>query len=858
MVLRTVIVGKRLRGYRGTARDFVRAFVLALAPLLLIATAHAQSPQPTSPDAGEPVQQIPETLRQKPQGVKRPTLTQMVSQKKSEKSGSKAPMLVQADELVHDYKEDKVSAVGHVQIYNDGAVLEADRVTYDRKTDHIHAQGNVRYRGKDGKVIYGDVVELDKDFKEGFVDSMLLETPQKTRFAAARVDRTGGDTSVFQSGVYTACETCKDDPSRAPIWQVKAKRIIHKESERTIYYENAQLEFFGAPIAYFPFFWTPDPTVKRQSGFLVGNAFSSTNLGVGVSIPYFWAVAPDKDVTFTMAPTSRQGVLGSLEWRQRFVTGAYTIKGTGIFQQDSDAFVPGPSQRDFRGAVETSGQFAINKQWSWGWDGTLATDRLFLNDYNTLTDSRVPEKVSQLYLVGQGDRSYFDLRVLSFLGMSFADNNKQQPIAHPVLDYSYIYGQPVLGGELSFKINLASISRQQAQFDAINPVALTNGQLLDPTQPGNGSNQCDPTKITAANAKNCMMRAAPGEYDRTSVQIDWKRKLVNSIGMVFTPFVQLRADVAYVNIQNDVGVSNYMTPGSDTIARAMPAIGMEWRYPFLAVQEWGTQIIEPIAQIILRPNETQIGKLPNEDSQSVIFSDANLFAIDKFGGYDRIEGGSRVNAGVQYTANFNNYGTVNALFGQSYQIAGRNSYATPDNVNAGLESGLEQDVSDYVARLYYQPNANLAFITRYLLDKNSFDTKRFEAEVKSNWDRLQLSTIYARYDPQPLIGFLDRREGIYQTAAYKFQKNWSLTGGVRYDLDKQDFDLYTVGFGYLNECIGVSANYTADYTHLLSSKPDHRFVLRIVLRQLSSPDIPTGITSMGPIAGTSVSNSIGQ
>src|SRR5690606_320849 len=144
-------------------------------------------------------------------------------------------MLVQADELVHDYQNDRVSAVGHVQIYNDGAVLEADRVTYDRKTDRIHAQGNVRYRSKDGKVVYGDVVELTKDFKEGFANSLLIETPQKTRFAAARVDRTQGDTSVFQSGIYTACQPCKDDPSKAPIWQVKAKRIIHKEGERKIY-----------------------------------------------------------------------------------------------------------------------------------------------------------------------------------------------------------------------------------------------------------------------------------------------------------------------------------------------------------------------------------------------------------------------------------------------------------------------------------------------------------------------------------------------------------------------------------------------------------------------------------------------
>jgi LPS-assembly protein len=861
MVSRTVIEGMRLRRRPGAARGFARACLLALLPLLAATAARAQSEQIGEPQSAQPAQQIPPALRTKAQ-TKRPTLTQMVQQKQAEGSKSKSPMLVQADELVHDYKNDQVSAVGHVQIYNDGAVLEADRVTYDRKTDHIHAQGNVRYRTKDGKVVYGDVVELSKDFKEGFVSSMLLETPQKTRFAAARVDRTEGNTSVFQSGVYTACETCKEDPTRPPIWQVKAQRIIHKEDERTIYYENAQLEFFGVPIAYLPFFWSPDPTVKRQSGFLLPNVFSSDNLGFGASIPYFWAIAPDKDVTFTVAPMSRQGVLGSIEWRQRFATGAYTVKGTGIFQQDPDIFA-GPGQRDFRGAVETSGQFAINKNWSWGWDGTLATDRLFLNDYNTITINRSSEKVQQLYLVGQGDRSYFDLRALGFMGMALADNNRQQPIVHPVLDYSYIYGQPVAGGELGFNINLASISRQEAQFDAISGAAKTtgvdalhpNGQLL--VRDGILTNQCDPSRV-GFNPQNCMLRAMPGEYDRASVQIDWKRKLVNTIGMVFTPFMQLRADIAYVNIKNDTAVSNYVTTGSDTVGRVMPAVGVEWRWPFLAVQEWGTQIIEPIAQVILRPNETNIGRFPNEDSQSVVFSDANLFAIDKFAGFDRVEGGGRVNAGVQYTANTNNYGTFNALFGQSYQIFGKNSYAIADNVNSGLESGLEKNTSDYVARLYWQPNANLAFITRYLLDRDSWDAKRFEAEVRTNWDRLQLSTIYARYDPQPLIGFLDRREGIYQTATYKFQKNWSVTGGIRYDLEKNDVDLYTIGFGYLNECIGISANYTADYTHLYTNQVDHRFVFRVVLRQLSSPDIPTGITTEGPLAGTSVANTIGH
>jgi LPS-assembly protein len=122
------------------------------------------------------------------------------------------------------------------------------------------------------------------------------------------------------------------------------------------------------------------------------------------------------------------------------------------------------------------------------------------------------------------------------------------------------------------------------------------------------------------------------------------------------------------------------------------------------------------------------------------------------------------------------------------------------------------------------------------------------------WNRLTLSTIYARYEAQPLIGFLTRREGIYETLNYKFEKNWSVTGGVRYDLQSDKFDLYTVGLSYLDECIGLMASYTADYTNLSSPRPDHRFILRVVLRNLSSPDIASGITTPGPVTGANVTN----
>ena len=121
----------------------------------------------------------------------------------------------------------------------------------------------------------------------------------------------------------------------------------------------------------------------------------------------------------------------------------------------------------------------------------------------------------------------------------------------------------------------------------------------------------------------------------------------------------------------------------------MPTVGLEYRYPFINVQPWGTTTIEPIAQVIIRPNESYAGKLPNEDAQSMVFDTSNLFSVDKFSGYDRVEGGGRANVGVQATTQFDRGGSVNALFGQSYQLFGLNSFAVADVTNTGVDSGLQ-------------------------------------------------------------------------------------------------------------------------------------------------------------------------
>jgi LPS-assembly protein len=777
------------------------------------------------------------------------TLNEALTARANKAKSSEDRLLVDAKEIVYDNDRNTVSASGDVQLNYQGRTLQADRVTYDRNTGRVYAEGNARLVDSTGAVITGDKFELTDDFKSGFIDSLrVVQTttdegrPLTTRFSAPRAERAEGETTVFERGTYTACEPCKEHPERPPLWQVKAAKIIHNNSERTIYYENATLEFAGIPVAYLPYFWTPDPTVKRKTGFLAPRYIVSNTLGTGIATPFFLNLAPNYDLTFTPSFLSRQGVLGQVEWRHRLLNGAYNVRAAGIIQQDTGVFLAspvGPGDREDRGSLESTGLFYLNERWKWGWNIALLSDKWFLTNYRIRSESinsiYFKEAISTLYLQGQGDRSWFDVRGYYFQGLSSYDWQKQQPVVHPVLDYNKrLNGPSALGGEIAIDANVTSLSREAAQFQEIPRQTTALFGLYE--------------TCTVFERGQCLVRGISGTASRASVRVSWRRQFIDSVGQAWTPFTYMRADGFWAspdfNGFQNAQLQNFIGGDDETVGRVMPAIGLDYRFPLVAsLGATGTQVLEPVAQIIARPNETRIGTLPNEDAQSLVFDDTSIFEWDKFSGYDRVEGGVRANVGAQYTLTGADGLYANALVGQSFQITGRNSFSqgsyTPgpfDLVNTGRDSGLESTRSDYVARMQVAPNRNLSFVTRGRFGQDDLALERLEVGATGNfdpWIPLSTSLIYARYSAQPEIGYPNRREGVLASAKWSVTDNWYLSGSVLVDLDRYltardqfaaDYlvnpttavyrreDNYKVsslalGLGYIDECTTFSVQY---------------------------------------------------
>src|SRR5690349_11020348 len=271
----------------------------------------------------------------------------------------------------------------------------------------------------------------------------------------------------------------------------------------------------------------------------------SSGIGVGMEVPYYFALAPDYDATFSPRFTTRQGVLLQGEFRQRLINGAYQIRAYGIDQLDPGAFAGQPGDRQFRGGVETKGQFALNDKWVWGWDGVILSDYYFMSDYR-LSQYRDPlnalltlptEAVSQLYLTGVGNRSYFDLRSIYYL--SFSGNQQQVPVIYPVLDYSNVLNYNIFGGEVSYKTNFVNLTRNDAVFDPITTVANTAGRCTVAS--------ADPLARTPA---QCLLRGFPGTYTRLTAEAQWRKSFTDPIGEIWTPFASMRVDAINSEVSN--------------------------------------------------------------------------------------------------------------------------------------------------------------------------------------------------------------------------------------------------------------------------------------------------------------------
>mgnify|MGYP006270087533 CR=1 FL=1 len=703
--------------------------------------------------------------------------------------GAGAPAVFSADQVVYDRDGDVVTASGNVQIVQGGRVVRADTIAFDRRRNVVTASGNVSLVEATGDAIYADHAELTEDLREGAIQNFRALLADWSRLAAAAGRRSEGNATVLRKVVYSPCELCRDDPTRPPLWQIKAARATHDQEKATVTYRDAWLELGGVPVLYTPYLQHPDGTVRRQSGLLAPSFGSSSVLGRFYAQPWFQTLGPSADVTIEPILFSKDNPVLAAEYRQRFASGAISLNGSITNGTIYDEHNRSTGEETVRSHLAGTGRFDIDDEWRWGFDLARAShdnyllryklfDRFRFIDRNTLT--------SRAYVEGFGGRSYATAQAYAFQGLRPEDDPSLAPFVLPMVDYSWIGEPDSRGGYLDFRSFTYGIARTQG----------TSSQ-------------------------------------RTAGILGYTLPYTASTGEVWTLGTTLQGDVFHVSDRGAID-DGFRPTGQGTETRVFPQVSLGWRWPFMRQDDGLRTVVEPIVSVVAAPRLGNQDEYPNEDSRGLDLDETNLFRRNRYSGIDRLEGGQRVTYGMNTdTRRLDNGARVSAFLGQSYRFQRDGSVP--------VASGLSGNSSDILGRFLVWPMPWISATYRFQLDQSDLSAVRSTASLALGPPALNLAFAYSFIERNSAT-VSERRsanaltQDVEQLATIltaKLDENWRLqlrdTRSVGEDAGALRFNSTLI---YEDECFLFGVDFQRRFVGTSEDPPDTSMVFRIAFRNL--------------------------
>ncbi|MBZ6381456.1 LPS-assembly protein LptD [Sphingomonas sanguinis] len=692
-----------------------------------------------------------------------------------------------AEQLEYDINADIVTATGEVRMLRQGERLRADKVTWNRKTGKVLATGNIAVTNPQGDIAYGDQIELTDSLKDGVVDNMLVVLEQGGRLAAVRGTRQQDGTVNLERAAYTPCavETSEGCP-KEPSWKITAVRVTYRPDRERVYFNGAKLNLFGLPTIPLPRLSAPVGS-GGDSGFLTPDIRLDRVNGVELAAPYYWKLAPNKGLTVT--PHIFTAVLPMLEAQYEALTtkGAFRITGYGTASRRSDdlnTLNPTDTSQAFRGYLDAVGRYQFSPEWSLSGSMRITTDRTFLRRYDISRDDRLRTTASLEHIDAD---SYFALTGWYVETLRVNDPQGQQPIALPELDYRRRFNDPWLGGKFEMQLNTLAISRTAGQD----------------TQRAFASMRWDLRRLT-----------------------DWGQEVT------FTAYG--RADAYNAN---NIATTPLVYQGLEGFqARGIGALAVDVKWPFVGELWGGSQRFTPRVQIVASPKIRNI-EIPNEDARSVDLEDSNLFALNRFPGYDRFEDSTRITYGAQWALTLPGF-TFDTIVGQSFRLNDRPTILYPG-------TGLSDRWSDIVGRTDIRFRDFVSLTHRFRLDKDSFTVRRNEidATVGSRTTYAQVGYLRLKRNIFTSIEDLQDREEVRLAGRVQFARFWSAFGSTVIDLTDRSEDAlslsngfdpirHRLGVQYEDDCLRLGFTWRRDYVNTGDARAGNSFLLTLAFTNL--------------------------
>lgn len=662
--------------------------------------------------------------------------------------GQDLPASLVADQVTYDRETRLLTASGDVEVLYQGRVLRAERIIYDEPRNEIRAEGPIVLTDPAGGVILADAAALTPDLQEGLISSARLLIDGQMQMAAAEVRRHGGRFDTLYRTIASSCTICAENPT--PTWALRASRVTHDEIERRIYLENARFELFGLPAGYFPRLSIPAPGVTRASGFLVPSFLQSDIYGFGFKLPYYRTFGPSADATVTPFVTTEGARLLEGQYRQRLPNGGFDISGVLAL---SDG-LPEGDYPEVRGTLAAVGTYGFGDGFAVDFDLEVASDNSFLQQFDYSDDDRL---TSTLSLNRTTADEYVSLGTVAFQSLRDDEDTDTIPFVLPEFTYRRLIDTPGIGGRLGLDANSLGI-----------------------------------------------LRDVGGNMVRMGAGFDWNRDWLLPRGVL----AKATAATAIDTYQS----WDYAETPNGTLARAVPTVAVEMRWPLVRAKGRAAHVIEPIAQVAY---SRAFGDedVPNEDSQLPEFDETNLFSLNRFPGEDRLETGLRANLGVSYTRQDPAGWSIGATLGQVIRSEPLEDFADG--------TGLAGRWSDYVAAVSLDFAAGLSLVNRALFGSD-LEFRRNEFAMAWFGERANLRAAYlflAEDDSNPILGPQPETSEVALDARYRFRPNWEMRGLWRYDVASKSNLRAGAGLTYGNECAEFELSVLRRYTSSTNLPP---------------------------------------
>lgn len=671
-----------------------------------------------------------------------------------------------AGTLEYDYQADVVTATGDVRMTRASDRLRAEKVTWDRKSGRVIASGDVAVQNAEGDVAYGDSIELTDTLKDGVVDNILVVLERGGRLAAVKGTRETDGTVLLDRAAFSPCAvTGTDGCPKEPTWKITAVRVTYRPDRDRVYYEGARLHLFGLATPALPRF-SHGLGGSNDTGLLAPSIRLDRINGVELVLPV--NIALSQNQSLQVIPHLFTAEVPMLEARYRALTelGAFSIAGYATSSRRSEDLSSGftsDTERAFRGYLDGSGRFQLDPNWSLSGSLRLVTDRTFLRRYDISNEDRLRTTVAVERIDAN---SYFSLAGWATQTLRVGDRQGLQPVALPEIDYRRRIPNALLGGTLQLQLNSLALGRRAGQ-----------------------------------------------DTQRAFAGARWDVRGLTNWGQELTVTAYARGDVYNTDQVAATSIASYR--GMEGFSgRVIGALAADLRWPLIGALWGGTQRLTPRVQVVASPHIANL-RVPNEDARAVDLEDSNLFALNRFSGYDRWEDSTRVTYGADWSLDLPGV-AVSANVGQSYRLTER-----PTILPNG--TGLSDRFSDIVGRNSVRLRDLVQVTHRYRLDKDGLALRRNEIDATIGSRTTYALIGYLRLNRDIALEDLQDREEVRAGGRVQFARFWSAFGSAVVDLTDREEDVLSVsdGFDPLRHRLGVA--YEDDCLELgLTWKRDYR------------------------------------